>query len=398
MYELAKAKVNAARPVVAALQKNTPVTYIGAGTVKQMGKILATSKVKRVLILTDAALLSLGLLDSMLESIKAVGIEPVIFDGVRPDPTFSICDAALELYKEKQCDAVVAFGGGSCIDSSKAVAAAASNNCSPRDLDGLLKVKKELVPFIAVPTTSGTGSEVTYGAVISDDATHDKKLMISPRLVPKVAILDPELTTGLPPHITSATALDALTHALEAYTNTYTSEETDAIALKAINLICNNILEAYKNPKNLEAREALMMGSFYAGMAITRAYVGYAHAFAHNIGGTYGIPHGLACGVLLPHVMDSYMDVCKDRFAYLAEYLELVNDSQSVNSKATVFIDYLYDLNNKLGIPARFEKFPKEGIPTVLDKAFAECHGMYPVPRYYTKAEALNILNRVCAK
>ncbi len=398
MYERAKAKIIAQKPVFAAIQKNTPICYIGAGKAKEVGQILATSQVKKVLIMTDSILLGLGLLDGMLESIKAFDIDPVVFDKVKPDPTFGITEAALELYKSSRCEAVVAFGGGSCIDSSKTVAAAAANNCTPRELEGLLKVKKEAVPFIAIPTTAGTGSEVTLAAVISDDTTHKKTLILSPKIVPKVAILDPELTTGLPPHITSSTALDALTHALEAYTNTYATEETDALALKAINLICNNVIVAYKDPTNLVAREALLMGSFYAGMAFTRTFVGYVHAFAHNIGSNYGIPHGLACGTVLPHVMESYLDVSKDRFAYLSDFLGLTTGSQSLNSKATVFIDYLYDLNNQLGIPPRLEKFPKEGIAKVLDAAFAECHGTYPVPYYYSKAEAFSILNRVCSK
>ncbi len=399
MYEVAKAKVAAQKKVISLVQKPTPICYIGAGKVNEVGQILATSKVKKVLIMTDSVLLGLGLLDSMLEGIKALGIEPTVYDGVKPDPTFGITEAALDLYRKNGCEAVVAFGGGSCLDSSKAVAAAAANNCSPRALEGLLKVKKETVPFIAIPTTAGTGSEVTLAAVISDDVTHKKTTIVSPKIVPDVAILDPALTTGLPGHITSTTAMDALTHALEAYTNvSYASEETDMYALKAINLICHNVVEAYKNPTNLVAREALLVGSFYAGMAFTRTYVGYVHAFSHNIGGKYGVPHGLGNAVILPHVMKTFKEVSKDRFAFLADFLELCDGPQSVNSKADIFIEYLFNLNRELQIPERLEKFPKEGIPAILEAGFKECHGQYPVPHYYTTAEGLALLSRVCAE
>ncbi len=397
MYEIAKAKIAAAKPVFELVSKPTPVCYIGAGKVNEVGQILATSKIKKVLIMTDAVLLGLGLLDSMLEGIKALGIEPVIFDGVKPDPTFAITEAALDLYKTNNCEAVVAFGGGSTLDSSKAVAAAASNDCSPRAFEGLLKVKKECVPFIAIPTTAGTGSEVTIVAVISDDQTHSKTTMISPKFVPRVAILDPTLTTGLPKHITSTTAIDALTHALEAYVGTYATEETDSYALKAINLICNNVVEAYNNPTNLVAREALLVGSFYAGMAFTRTYVGYVHAFSHNIGGKFGVPHGLGNAVILPHVMNTFKEASKDKFAYLADFLEICDSSLSTNAKSQAFVDYLFDLNKQLEIPERLEKFPQSAIPKILDAGFKEAHGTYPVPYYYTKAEAISLLSKVCA-
>ncbi len=395
MYEFKKTQVAASKPIFGKLvEKPTPVCYIGAGKVKEMGKILESEKIKKVLVNTDAVLLGLGLLDGMIESIKAKGIEVVVFDKVKPDPTFNIVEASLELYKKEKCEAVIAFGGGSTLDTSKAVAAAAANNCSPKSLEGLLKVKKDAVPFIAVPTTAGTGSEVTLVAVVSDDKTHKKTTIVSPKIVPKVAVLDPELTTGLPPHITSTTAMDALTHALEAYTNTYATEETDRYALKAINLICNNIEEAMANPTNLEAREALLVGSFYAGMAFTRTFVGYVHAFSHNIGGKYGVPHGLANAVILPHVMESFKAVCNKRFAYLYDFLEL----KGTGAKADEFIKYLFELNAKLNIPDRIEKFSKDGVGSILEAGFAECHGTYPVPRYYTKDEAVTLLNKVCAQ
>ncbi len=397
MYELAKAQVAATKPVFAVVQKPTPICYIGAGKVKEVGEILKSEKITKAFIITDSVLFGLGLLNDMIEAIKVAGIETVVFDAVKPDPTFGIVEEALNTCVENKCQAVVAFGGGSVLDSAKAVAAAVTNGCKPRALEGLLKVKKLSLPLIAIPTTAGTGSEVTLAAVISDDVTHKKTTIVSPKVVPNIAVLDPEITTGLPKHITSSTAMDALTHALEAYTNTYATEETDRYALKAINLICNNIETAYNEPTNLEAREALLVGSFYAGMAFTRTYVGYVHAFSHNLGGAYGIPHGLGNAVLLPHVMETYKNTCKERFAYLAEFLDISKEGSQIE-KSDEFIKYLFELNKKLELPERLEKFPKNDIPKIIDAGFKECHGTYPVPYYYTKAEATALLNKVCAE
>lgn len=398
MYTIAKAKIAATKPVIGILQKPTPVCYIGEGKVKQMGKIVKSESIDNVLVMTDNVLLGLGLLDDMLEGLKNNNIKYTIFSDVKPDPTFSIVNKALKVCKEKNCQGVIAFGGGSVIDSSKTVAAAITNNVDPKKLAGQLKVKKDLLPLFAVPTTAGTGSEVTMVAVISDDETHQKFTIISPKVVPKVAILDPALTIGLPPSVTSSTALDALTHAVEAYTTTFANDETDRYALKAINLICNNINTVYDDPKNIEAREALLVGSFYAGMAFTRAYIGYVHAFAHNIGGKFGIPHGLANAVLLPHIMKTYRNVSKDRFANLCDLINLEDKKASQEVKADAFIKYLYELNKKLDIPERLEKFPKDSIDNIIDLAFKECHGNYPVPIYYTKENARKILEKVCAK
>ncbi len=398
MYALAKVQVAASKPIFGLIQKPTPVCYIGANKVLKMAEILKSENVKRVLVMTDKVLFELGLLNPMLEIIKEAGIEVSLYNDVKPDPTFGIVEEALEICKKDDCQAVIAFGGGSVLDASKVVAAAATNNVSPRALEGLLKVKKEILPLIAVPTTAGTGSEVTIVAVISDDITHKKTTIVSPKIVPKVAILDSALTTGLPPHITSSTAMDALTHALEAYTNTYATDETDGYALKAINLICNNIKVAYNDPTNLEAREALLVGSFHAGMAFTRTFVGYVHAFSHNIGGKYGVPHGLGNAVLLPHIMEMFKDVSADRFAKLSDLLEIADKKASKKAKSQAFVNYLFDLNKELNLPERLEKFPQSGVEEILEAGFKEAHGQYPVPYYLTKEEGLAILNKVCDK
>lgn len=335
--------------------------------------------------------------ENMTNEMKKLGIDFVVFKDVKPDPTFGVVDDALSLCNKENCEAVIAIGGGSIIDASKGVVAAFTNGNDPRKLEGLLKVKNDTLPFIAIPTTAGTGSEVTLAAVISDDETHKKTTIVSPKIVPSVAVLDPELTVGLPKHLTATTTMDALTHALEAYTNTYATEETDGYALKAINLICSNIEKSFNQPTDLEAREALLVGSFYAGMAFTRTFVGYVHAFSHNIGGSYGVSHGLGNAVILPHVMESYKEVREDKFAHLADFLNVASTADTKKEKADKFIKYLFDLNKRLDLPTRIEKFPKSGVDKILNDSFKECHGTYPVPRYYSKEEARELLNKVCA-
>lgn len=398
MYCISKTKVKVAELVFKFVQKPTPVCYIGAGKINKAAEILEMNSVKRVLIITDAFLLKLGLLDSMLEKIKGKNIQAFIYDGVKPDPTFTIADEALKMCKDNNCEAVVAVGGGSVLDTAKVISVAVTNNKTPKELEGMLKAKKKGIPFIAVPTTAGTGSETTLAAVISDPVSHKKTTIVDPNIIPLCAILDPEVTVGLPPHITAHTAMDALTHALEAYVSKYATDETNRYASIAIKLIYENLEKVYQNPKDLDGREALLVASFYAGLAFTRTYVGYVHAFAHNIGGKFGVPHGLANAVLLPHIMEYYKPACQKQFAQLCDLVGMGKSGNSQSEKANLFVDSIFKLNNTLGIPARFEKFVSTEVAAIQVAGFKECHGTYPVPKYLTATEAQKILQKVCAE
>ena len=380
---MSKLSVAVRKPVIKIVSKPTPVTYIGPGRAKEAGRLLKMLGAKKALVITDSFLHQSGLLDGIEESIRSAGVDHVVYDGVQPDPTFAIVAEAKKACSG--CDAVVAVGGGSVMDTAKAVAAAVANHTSAEALAGMLKVRRRPLPLIAVPTTAGTGSETTVAAIISDTATHSKKQLLDPKLVPMFAILDPELTVGLPKHTTAHTALDALTHALEAYVAGYADEETDRQARIAVRLIFQYLPKVQEDPTDLEGREALLTASFFAGMAFTRTYVGYVHAFAHTIGGKFGVPHGLANAVLLPHIMRYYLPVCYKRFAELGRMLKLGMPGDSDQIKATRFVKLLYKLNRQMGIPTRFEKFPASAIEEVIDMAFQECHGTYPVPRYFTR-------------
>lgn len=392
---LSQLSVQVRKPIIRLVNKPTPVTYIGPGSVKKMGAIITMMDVKRVLVVTDRMLHDLGLLDGMLESIESAGIDMVLFDGVQTDPSFSIIDTAAEYYVG--CDAIVAVGGGSVLDTAKAVGAAVANGKPAAKLTGLLKVKRRLPPYIAVPTTAGTGSETTVAAVISDPDTHRKKQILDPKLVPAIAVLDPELTVGLPPQITVYTVIDALTHAIEAYVSGYADKETDRYARIAVKLIYENLPQVRSTPGNLAAREALLSASFFGGMAFTRTYVGYVHAFAHTIGGKFGIPHGLANAVLLPHVMQYYLPVCTGRFAELARLTGVCEETDTIEQQASKFVQSLFAFQDKYNIPSRFETFPASAIEEVISVAFKECHGTYPVPLYYSRSSARELMEKVCS-
>ena len=395
MRILSKLSIAVRKPVIKIVTKPTPVTFIGPGKAKQAGRLLNMLGARRTLVVTDGFLHQSGLLDGLLESIRQAGVEVQVFDGVEPDPTFAI--VAQAQLACQGCDSVVAVGGGSVLDTAKAVAAAVANRTTAEKLAGMLKVRRRPLPLIAVPTTAGTGSETTVAAIISDSATHSKKQLLDPKLVPMLAILDPELTVGLPAHTTAFTALDALTHALEAYVAGYADEETDRQARISTRLVLQNLPRAEEEPGDLLARENLLLGSFFGGMAFTRTYVGYVHAFAHTIGGKFGVPHGLANAILLPHIMRYYLPVCRRRFAELADLAELSQPGDDVQAKAERFVEYLFALNERFHIPARFEKFPPSAIESVITQAFRECHGVYPVPRYYSRAGARSLMRTVCA-
>lgn len=393
---MSKLSIAVRKPVIKLVSKPTPVTYIGPGKAEETGRLLKMLGARKALIITDGFLHQSGLLNGLLDSIRRAEVEYTVFDGVQSDPTFAIVASAKQACSG--CDTVVAVGGGSVMDTAKSVAAAMANHTEAEALAGMFKVRRHMLPLIAVPTTAGTGSETTVAAIISDTATHSKKQILDPKLVPMFAILDPELTVGLPKTTTAYTALDALTHALEAYVAGYADEETDRQARIAVRLIFQYLPKVWENPANLEGREALLTASFFAGMAFTRTYVGYVHAFAHTIGGKFGVPHGLANAVLLPHVMRYYLPVCGKRFAQLAKMLNLGTPGDSDQVRATRFVKLLYQLNRQMEIPKRFEKFPASAIEEVIDMAFQECHGVYPVPRYFTREHARKLMEAVCAK
>ncbi len=375
-----------------------PELIKGAGAVKQLPEAIKGKGLKNVLVVTDKGLMSLNLLDSLFEALKENGISYVVFDGVQPNPTIDNIEDAVEIYKENNCEGIIAFGGGSPMDCAKACGArlARPDKTIPQ-MRGVLKVNRKLPPLFAVPTTAGTGSETTIAAVVSNPITHEKNAINDNKLIPKVAVLDPELTVGLPKHITSTTGMDALTHAVEAYIGKSNTPGTKRCAKKATKMIFDNLYTAYENGKDLDARMNMLEASFFAGVAFTRAYVGYVHAIAHNLGGHYGIPHGLANAVILPYVLDYYGESAYKKLAELADVAGLETLGMNKEQKAKLFIAKIREMNETMGIPSKFEQIKEEDIPVIVERALKEGNPLYPVPKIMDKKDCEAVIRRLMA-
>ena len=372
-----------------------PEMLEGPGAIKRLPKFIKSKGITNVLVVTDKGLTGLGLLNGLYEKLEEEGVKYTVYDGTQPNPTIDNIEDARQLYLDNNCQGVIAFGGGSPMDCAKATAARVTNPKIPvKKMRGVLKLHHKLPPLFAVPTTAGTGSETTLAAVVSDPTTHEKNAINDPRLRPKYAVFDPELTLGLPPHITSTTGMDALTHAVEAYIGRSNVPSTEAYAEKATKMIFENLYNVYVNGKDIEARNKMLKASYYAGMAFTRAYVGYVHAIAHNLGGFYGIPHGLANAVILPYVLEYFGETAHKRLAKLAEIAGVKKDGTDAE-KANAFIAAVKKLNADMNIPDGFDCIKEEDIPTIVERALKEGNPLYPVPKIMDKADCEAVIRRL---
>ncbi|MBO5934422.1 MAG: iron-containing alcohol dehydrogenase [Clostridia bacterium] len=380
------------------LDWSEPELLKGAGAVKELPKKIKELGYNNVLVVTDKGLMGLHLLDSMFEELRNNEIAYVVYDGVQPNPTIDNIEEARKLFLGNGCQAIIAFGGGSPMDCAKACGARiARPNTEIPKMRGQLKVIKKIPTLFAVPTTAGTGSEATLAAVVSNPKTHEKNAINDPVLRPKYAVLDPELTLGLPPHITSTTGMDALTHAVEAYIGQSNTDNTEEKAKLATKMIFANLETAYKDGKNVEARENMLLASYYAGIAFTRAYVGYVHAIAHNLGGMYGIPHGLANAVILPYVLDFFGETAYKRLAELADVAGLDCAGKSDEEKAKMFIAEIRRMNKDMNIPEKFEQIKESDISLIADRALKEGNPLYPVPKIMDKDECVALIRQLMA-
>lgn len=373
-----------------ALPWRVPKVLKGPGAVKRLPKAIRKKGFRKVLIVTDSLLMGqLHLLDDMLDAMEEAGLDYVAYDKVSPNPTDINVEEGVKIYKENHCDCMIAFGGGSPMDCAKGIGARiARKGKSVHQLQGLFKILRPIPRVFAVPTTAGTGSETTIAAVITESATHHKASMNDLCLMPKYAVLDPELTVGLPPHVTATTGLDALCHAVEAYTNhTYNSSLEKDMCKKAVRLIHDNLLAAYKDGNDLKARQNMQKAAFYAGRAFTRGSVGYVHAIGHTLGGLYGTPHGLAMAILLPHVMRAYGKAAHTRLAELSDVCGIRAADGSAQAKAEAFIQWIEDLKEEMQIPVYPEMILEKDVDQIVEWAEKEGNPLYPTPRVWTKKE-----------
>ena len=347
----------------------------------EVAKAITDKNLDNIMIVTDANIVKLNLLKNLIQCLTENNIKYEIFDEVLPNPTTDVVEKVVEKYTATNCQGIIAVGGGSVIDCAKGLGARIINpDKKLKKMKGLLKVKGPLPPFFAVPTTAGTGSETTVSAVITDSETHHKYVINDFDLIPHYAVLDANLTTGLPQGVTATTGMDALTHAIEAYIGRATTEQTRKNAIEAIRLILLNLPNVYEDGKNIRARSQMLKASYMAGLAFTRSYVGYVHAIAHTLGGKYGTAHGLANAVILPYVLSEYGSSIAEKLKTIAVYCDIARPYDNKEIAASKFINKIIELNESFGIPKTFDFINEDDIPEMAKLASKEANPLYPVP------------------
>jgi len=390
--------MRAAGVVTGLLPIPQPMLLVGPGASRRLGQAICGFGHKKILIVTDRIVSGMGLPDALTKALSEGGTAFVTFDEVTPDAPIPVIERGIAFYGKHHCDAIVAFGGGSAMDAAKTIALAVANKKHPRKLVGYFRGLRSPVPIYAVPTTAGTGSEVTVAAVVSDPETNRKLVIADTRLVPAMAALDPLLMVGLPRHVTAATGMDALTHAVEAFVGHWSNAYTDRMALAAVGMIYGNLRVAYRNGKNLAAREQMALAATYAGLAFTRANVGYVHAIAHQLGGRYHTPHGLANAIMLPHVLKFSSPAITRKLAVLAVRAGVGKAGARPTVLAKKFVDSVEALNRDLGIPTHLDALREADIPALAKAACWEADTNYPVPRYMSPETCEGLLRQVLPK
>jgi alcohol dehydrogenase class IV len=381
------------RLFAALMPDRSPVVLLGSGSARNLCRAIGQSGTTRCLIVTDKGLVELGLIGRIVADLEGAGVATTVYSGVLPDPTYAQVQEGLAELRRSNAEAVIAVGGGSPMDAAKIIATLATNDKPITKLIGWFRLRKAPLPLYAIPTTAGTGSEATIAAVVSDPATHTKNFIVDPKLIPEMAALDPTLMAGLPPHITAATGMDALTHAVESYISVTATPQTERYATIAVRLIFANLEKAHREGSDLEARSAMALASFHAGMAFSRTSVGYVHAIAHNLGAKYGTPHGWANALVLPHVLDFSADAASHRLAALADMIGIAGATE--RDKARGFIAAVRRLQAAVGIPPTLPALQRGDIPLLAQRALAEAWINYPVPRYMQQPEAEALLAKL---
>ncbi|MFS2160605.1 iron-containing alcohol dehydrogenase [Pseudomonas sp. Pseusp122] len=359
----------------------------GSAAIEQLAAELTRLNISNPLIVTDAILVTSGTVDIALAQLG--GRPYKIFDQVKPEPEISIVEDCTRAYREGGHDGLIGVGGGSAIDIAKGVAAFAGHEGPLAELFGVDQVKRKGPPLIAIPTTAGTGSEVTNVAIFSDKQAQLKKGIVSDYLLPDVALVSPTMTLTCPRSVTAASGVDALVHAIESYLSVNASPITDSLALGAIKLIAKALPKAYANPANLQAREDMATASLMAGMAFGNAGVGAVHALAYPLGGRFNIAHGVSNALLLPYVMAWNKMACVERFRDIAEAMGVRVAHLSDHEAADRAVQAMTDLCVAVDIPRGMRSFnvPQDAIPAMAEEASKIDRLMRNNPRKLTAAD-----------
>jgi len=370
--------------------------FFGEGKAKEAGGIVGSTGAKKVFCVYDKGVAKVAA--GIINSLKEAGIDVIEFDGVVPNPPDTLVEEAAQKCRKASVDAVVAIGGGSPIDAAKAINVLLTNPSPIHQYDGLNKVAISTKPLIAIPTTAGTGSEVTTFAIVTDTTRHKKMIIAGQNMGANIAIVDPELTVGMPPAITAATGMDALTHAIEAYVSILRQIPADVNALKAIELISGSIEEATANGSNIAARRNMILGSTMAGFAFTNAVLGLVHGIAHPLSVRCGLPHGVANAILLPYVMEFNASVVPERTIDIGKAMGLKFDGLSQEAAIKKTIDRVFELNKNIKIPTLKEVgVTKEQFEQLADDTLrdgAEGGASMFNPRQASKEEIIVLLEK----
>lgn len=328
------------------------VNLMGAGCLTDAVDAIQSKGFKKGLIVSDAVLNKIGVVQDVAELLSARDVATVVYDGTHPNPTVTNVNEGLAILQDNQCDFVISLGGGSPHDCAKGIALLASNGGEIGDYEGIDQSPKPMLPLIAINTTAGTASEMTRFCIITDEERHIKMAIVDKHTTPLISVNDPKLMLAKPASLTAATGMDALTHAIEAYVSTAATPITDAVAIKAIEMIQANLRQAVKHGQDLDAREAMAYAQFMAGMAFNNASLGYVHAMAHQLGGFYNLPHGVCNAVLLPHVQRYNASVSADRLRDVAKAMGVNVAHLNAEQGADAAISAIVALSTEIGIPS----------------------------------------------
>ena len=376
-----------------ALFRTTRRILFGPGAVEKIGTEAQLLKAKKVLIITDQGVIQAGLLEAVEKSLQAIGLPFVIFDGVEPDPRIEVVEKSVEKAKKEGINLIVGVGGGSSLDIAKVTSIMITNTGKIDSFFGIDLVPNSGVPVILIPTTAGTGSEVTPIAILSDTKEKLKKGIVSPTLFPEVAIVDPKLTIGLPPSVTAFTGMDALTHAIEAYYSINATDLSDLLAFRAMELLSKNLRMAYAHGENLVARSNVMEGSLLAGIAFANVGVGAVHAFAYPLGGEFHLAHGLTNTLMLPYIMRYNILGYPSKFAQMAKAFGEKVEGISELVGAEIAVRFIERLSDDLRVPRRLRDvgIPEDAIPRLAEAAMKVTRLLANNPRKVTLEDAVAI-------
>ena len=366
-------------------------TIIGKGCIQEIPKHIDTIAGKKALVVTDEGLYKIGTVKKVTDVLDRAGKPYALYTGVKPNPTVSLVNEAKAVYDREGCDYLIGIGGGSPLDVSKAVSILAKNGGKIEDYNGLDKSKKAGVPLITINTTAGTGSEVTRAYVVTDEVRKVKMLMVDAHCLSYLALNDPALMVDMPAPLTAATGMDALTHAIEAYVAKSHFPFTDGLALEAIGLVGKSLQKACENGRDMDARTDMCWAEYMAGLAFSNAGLGMVHAMAHQLGGFYNTPHGVANAILLTHVMKYNLPSCKDRYADIARALKIDTFHMTPDQAANAAIDYIEKLAERIHIPKLSQTAFKPSDVLTLSLHALEDTGMPENPREATLVDVQKV-------